>query len=140
MSSSGNLKRPLSEIDPLAYQPFAHKRERETHAESVHDDLSNNGDIRDREVNLPFNPVTLLTQIAAFSDGKLDSKYRDPVDALTIIQANPQLESQLEAAWKDKSFGNIRDLSKFQDFSLFATSCKINDACIEILQKQNALQ
>ena len=129
MSSSGSLKRPSDEIDPLA-QPS--KRERETPAESSHDGL-------DQQVMVamdgqPYSSLLLLLAIVTFSEGKLDPKYKDIRHAKAILKANPPLTSQLKAAWEKKSFKEIRDLGMFKDFWLLLT---INDACIEILQKRN---
>jgi hypothetical protein len=120
MSPSGNLKSPSYEIDPLAHQPS--NREQETPPESSHDDL----DSCDQQVlkamkNQPFSPLLLLWAIVSYSKGELDSKYIDMQHAMEVLAANSQLEAQLEAAWNKKSFKEIRDLGKFQDFSLVTT-------------------
>jgi hypothetical protein len=114
MSPSGNLKRPSYEIDTLEHQPS--KRERETRPESSHDYL-------DQQVlkvmkNRNYDPHYLLCIIVKYSEGKLDPKYKDLEFVTEILETDSQLEGQLKAAWNKKSFKEIRNLSKFQDFSL----------------------
>jgi hypothetical protein len=114
MSPSGNLKRPSYEIDSLENQPS--KRERETRPESSHDYLDQQ--VLKAMKNRNYNPLLLLCVIVRFSEGKLDPKYKDAEHAMEILETDSQLEGQLKAAWNKKSFKEIRNLSKFQDFSL----------------------
>ena len=121
MSPSGSLKRPSDEIDPLAHQPS--KRGQEISSESSHDDLDScDQQVLEAMKNRPFDPISLLEAIVTFSDGKLDSKYESMRHAKAIIEAHPPLKSQLKTAWDKKTFQEIRDMGKSQDFSWVATS------------------
>ena len=57
----------------------------------------------------PQDSVLLLT-IVAYSDGLLDPKYENIMNATALIEENTQLEKMLMDAWKKKKFRDIRNL------------------------------
>jgi hypothetical protein len=86
------------------------ERGQETPSESSHDGLDSfDQQVMDAMEALPFSPLYLLLAIVTFSEGKLDPKYKNMRHAKAFLQANPQLTSQLEAAWNKRSFKEIRD-------------------------------
>jgi hypothetical protein len=90
------------------------KRIREASLESVPSDI----DPMDAAVlgAAPDEPSTLqsaiylLLTIVAEANGMLNPKYRDITAAKALLEEHPDLVLQLQAAWKAKTFKEIRAL------------------------------
>jgi hypothetical protein len=52
--------------------------------------------------------ATLLQNIVAYCDGKLDVKYKDILVAKGIVRENGQLEAELRKAWDLRTYREIR--------------------------------
>lgn len=54
----------------------------------------------------------LLAMIVSTSKETLDLKYKDIPNAKALLQEHPALIERLRRAWRDRSFKEIRSLSK----------------------------
>ena len=73
--------------------------------QAVEDDLAGGSDLSS---NLQYR--ILLNAIVARSKDSLDRKYLDMEEAKTLIKTHGELRAMLAAAWKRKSFREIRNL------------------------------
>ena len=71
-------------------------------AETAEEDLSNFG---------LSGAAGLLVTIVSSSEGLLDLKYKDFMDAKALIRRHPELLEKLKEAWNIQAFKDIRNLS-----------------------------
>jgi hypothetical protein len=114
---SSDLKR--SSDEPPMGEPSP-KRTLETTLESVPNDLDDvtharlDEEVRNRAIYEPSKgpeaQLLLMHSIISFSEGLLDPKHKDVIEALRLFKKHPELRDKLHEAWTAKSFKEIRNL------------------------------
>jgi len=126
------MKRSQSVIDTLSVEaePPATRHRTSMPLEAVTNDLDDDTHARLDEAvtacgvsrydpsNPPFASLFLLSTIVSTSEGLLDPKYKETLNAMNLLAEHPDLMEKLSHAWKLGRFKDIRNLSAIWIFLL----------------------
>jgi hypothetical protein len=85
--------------------------------------------------NAPDYPPALLALVVGNSDGMLDQRYCDILEAVKLLAEHPELWDRIKTAYATQSFKDIRNLGMF----VFLSKIQVNTKACRVVFRNTSI-